>query len=311
VNYDVVIIGGGPAGLSCALYTSRARLSTIILDRASGGGALAHSTKIANYPGVPGPVAGSQILDTIRMQATGFGAEYRKAAVMAVVLHDSPKIVYTTDATYEARALVIATGAMGRSDRIDGEEKFLGRGVSYCAACDAAFYAGRTVGVVGHNVVAVEEALFLARFADKVEFVCPKSNISAPIDLLRDLDSLGNVETHTNLMPRRIVGGDSVSALVVRSRNGEVEMPMDGVFVLLSGVSPITDFLGGALEVNGNGCIIVDNECATSMQGVYAVGDVTCIHPKQAIIAAAEGVIAALSVDKYLSGRDIARADYM
>ncbi len=310
--HDVVVIGGGPAGLSCALYTSRARLSTLVIDRSPGAGALASTDKIANYPGVPGPVGGPELLDTMRNQATAFGAEYHRATVTAVDVTSEPKVIYTSEGMCTARAVVIATGAKGREEKIEGESEFTGRGVSYCVTCDAPFYVDRIAAVVGHDDYAIEEALFLSRFARQVLLICPKSRLSAATDLLTEVTAAPNVVVHTNLRAVRVVGDDVVTGIVVRDgEQNEETIEVDGVFMLLSGTKPITDFLGGAVRLTPEGCIEVDCNCATSIPGVYAVGDVTCVHPNQAIIASAEGVIAALAVDRYLSGRERVKVDYL
>ena len=309
--YDVLVVGGGPAGLACAVYASRAKLSTIVLDKSAGAGALAASTKIANYPGVKGPVTGEALLDTMRRQALEFGAEYCKTTVISADAQSSPKVVYASDGTYRGRALVVATGSMGRAEKIEGEEEFTGRGVSYCATCDAAFYEGKVGAVVGHDETAIEEALFLARFAREVHMICPKSRLSGPVELLEEIERAPGVITHLATSARKIVGQQFVTGVVVKGRSGPEEtLPVDGVFMLLSGTSPITEFLGGAVKLRPQGCVGVDCNYHTNVPGVYAVGDVTCLHPNQAIIAAAEGVIAALEVARFLSGRDRAKPDY-
>lgn len=310
--YDVVIIGGGPAGLSCALYSSRAKLSTIVLDRAAGAGALAATGKIANYPGVRGVIPGSELLDIMRGQALDFGAEYTRASVMAADLVSDPKIIYTSEQIYSAKAVVIATGSMGRSERIEGEEEFIGRGVSYCVTCDAAFFTDQTAALVGYDEAAVEEALFLARFAKEVHLISPRSHFKAPIELLDEVTAAPNISIHLNIKPVRVVGEQFVTGLTVKNGGGiETIMPVSGVFMLLTGNAPVTDFLGGSVKVKEEGCIDVDYNLATNIPGVYAVGDVTCLHPKQAIIAAGEGAVAALAIDKYLSSRERAKVDYM
>lgn len=311
-NYDVIIIGGGPAGLSCALYTSRAKLKTVVLDRAAGAGALASTGKIANYPGVMGPIPGSELLDIIRKQALDFGAEYKKSPVMAVDLASEKKVVYTSDDIYEGRTLLIATGSLGRKERIEGEKEFIGRGVSYCVTCDAAFYSDKIAGIVGNDEVALEEAIFLARFAREVHLVVSKIHVNAPTDILDEVEATPNIITHMGINVQRVVGDQSVSGIMCKSRDGkEFLLELDGVFMLLTGSAPITEFLGGSLVLKESNCIDVDCNSATNVPGVYAAGDVTCLHPKQAIIASAEGVIAALGIDKYLSGRDRTKADYM
>lgn len=309
--YDVIIIGGGPGGLTCAMYTARAKLRTLVLDRAPGAGALASTAKIANYPGVRGDVPGPDLLETMRQQALDFGAVNIRTAVMAVDFNSSPKVIYAAEGTYHTRTAVIATGSMGRSSKIDGEDEFLGRGVSYCVTCDAAFYTDKVAGIVGYNEVAVEEALFLSRFAREVHIVSPNPYLTAPVDLLEEVDSTPNITLHTSYRPLRVVGEDFVTGLVVKNGGEQSTMPMEGVFMLLGGSAPITDFLAGAVKSREQGCVDVDCHMATDAPGVYAVGDVTCLHPKQAIIAAGEGAIAALAIDKWIRGRERAKVDYM
>jgi len=166
--YDVVIIGGGPAGLSAAQYAARSNLRTIVLDKSPSAGALAFTSRIENYPGLPAPVSGKELLDIFRKQAIGFGAEYVETQVVGVKLEDEAKEVITMDRTYKGKSLIIATGAMGRKPGIKGEKEFLGKGVSYCAICDAAFYKNMTVSVVGDSEEAVKEAEVLTRFAKTV-----------------------------------------------------------------------------------------------------------------------------------------------
>ncbi|MEL7522906.1 MAG: FAD-dependent oxidoreductase, partial [Cyanobacteria bacterium J06553_1] len=171
-EFDVVIIGGGPAGCTCALYTSRANLKTVILDKNPAVGALAITHKIANYPGVTGEMSGEALLDSMRNQAVEYGTTYQRAQVFGIDVSGETKKVYTPEGTFTGRALVLATGAMGRSGTpFEGESEFLGRGVSYCATCDGAFYRDREVAVVGLNAEAVEEAQFLTKFASMVHWI--------------------------------------------------------------------------------------------------------------------------------------------
>ncbi len=310
--HDVLIVGGGPSGLACAIYAARGKLSTVVLDRAPTAGALAYATKIANYPGIRGVVSGADLLDNLRAQAIDFGAAYHKAAVIGLDLISETKVAYCPEGEFKGRTVVIATGSRGRNEKIEGEEAFLGRGVHYCATCDAAFYADKVVGVVGWDEVALEESLFLTRFASHVHIVSPKTALHGPVHVLDEITACPSITVHNGLKAVSVVGDSSVTGLQVRARDGqETVLPMDGVFMLLAGTAPITDFLGGQLKLTPEGCIEVDCNCETSVPGVYAVGDVTCVHPNQAIIAAGEGVIAALAIDRYLKGRERARADYL
>ncbi len=309
--YDVIIIGSGPAGASCAIYTARARLRTLVLDRSPVSGALAVTSKIANYPGVRGEVPGGNLAQTMRDQATDFGADFVRTGVVGVDFEADPKQIFTGDGVFSGRAIVIATGAMGRKERVPGEEEFLGRGVSYCATCDAAFFSDQEVAVIGDTDVAIEESLFLTRFADRVHLIAPRTELKAWKELADSALENDKITIHYGARLREINGNGMVSGVTVFNSDGDMEtINVNGVFVLLTGAAPTTEFLGDSLKLTDDGCIMVDAERMTPIPGVYAVGDCTCRHIKQAVIAAADGVTAALAIDKYLNKRDRIKVDY-
>lgn len=311
-EFDVVIIGGGPAGCTCALYTSRAELKTVILDKNPSVGALAITHKIANYPGVPGDVSGEELLQVMRDQAIEFGTTYKRAQVFGIDVSGEQKKVYTPEGTFVGRALVLATGAMGRTSSIKGESEFLGRGVSYCATCDGAFYREKEVAVAGLNQEAVEEAQVLTKFASTVHWITVKEPL--PEDHhAQHLLSLPNIK-HWNRTRLLSVDGDQmgVTGVTVKKKGEDKEqsISIEGAFIYQSGSKPITDFVGDAIEYNPDGGVKVDEMMSTSMPGVWGIGDIRNTPFKQAVVAAGDGCIAAMSIDRYLNSRNSIKPDW-
>ncbi len=306
--YDVVIIGGGPGGLSAAQYASRAKLKTVVLDKSATAGALAYTSHIENYPGLLTPVSGKELLDIFRQQAVKFGAEYIEAQVVGVKLDSEVKEVFTMTGNYKGRAVIIATGSMGRKPSMKGEAEFLGRGVSYCAVCDAAFYKDRTVCVIGNSEEAVKEAGYLARFAATVYLISPTKKLK-----VEDHPALAlpNLKVITESTVAAIEGTDTVEKIrLTDAAKKETELPLDGVFVYMHGSKPVVDFLYGAIELTPEECIPADRTMATSTPGVFAAGDVTCTEVRQVVTAVANGCMAALSAEKFLHNRSRTRSDW-
>lgn len=303
--HDVIIIGGGPGGTSAAIYAARAELKTLVIDKAPLSGALAITPKIANYPGVPEELHGADLLARMRQQAISFGAEYLTEPVVGIDLKSDPKAVYT-NTLHLGRTIIIATGANERTNRVPGEAELLGRGVSYCATCDGAFFKGQEVAVVGSNDEALEEAEFLTRYASRVHLVSPRAKFQAPAGMVEKLLKHDIVTIHQKTALKVVLGDEEVRAIRLGPPAGEeFELPVSGVFVYLQGGQPGTSFLSGELERGEGGCILVDRATMeTVIPGVYAVGDVTCARLKQAIISAAEGAIAAISADKFIHGAE-------
>lgn len=309
-TYDIIVIGGGPSGASAAIYTARADLDTLVIDKGLTAGALGMASKIANYPGLPEPVEGADLVRKIRHQARSFGATFINEKVLRVDVEGTPKQVWTGEGEYRGRAVIIATGSMGRTNRFPGEEHLVGRGVSYCATCDAAFFRDQDVAVVGDNDEAIEEALTLARFASRVHLLVPGSDLRASDDLVEELKAHEDVTIHTSTRMKEIKGEKQVEAVDVVEGDDEKTIAVNGVFIYLQGNLPITDFLDEQVSTNEEGCVVVDETFQTGVEGVFAVGDVLCKHVKQAAIAAAEGVEAAIAVDRYLHGRTKLRPDW-
>ena len=312
-SYDVVIIGGGPAGCSCALYTARSNLSTIILDKNPAVGALAITHKIANYPGVAGDSSGEHLLKIMREQAISYGTEYKQAQVYGISINDSEKTVYTPEGTFVGKTLVLATGAMGRASTIPGENEFLGRGVSYCATCDGAFYKEQEVAVYGSNQEAIDEALVLTKFASKVHWIT-NSKPSMDSSEVQILLNSNNVKHWKRTRLTSIQGNDQgVNRIQIKSsgKNEEQTILVTGAFVYSTGSLPITDYLQEQIPINLNGGIHVDNDMMTNVEGVWAIGDIRNTPFKQAVVACSDGCIAAMAIDKYLNKRKDVRVDWV
>ncbi|MEM1252736.1 MAG: FAD-dependent oxidoreductase [Cyanobacteria bacterium P01_H01_bin.21] len=310
-KFDVVIIGGGPAGCACALYTARADLKTVILDKNPAVGALAITHKIANYPGVSGDMSGHALLDMMRDQALSYGAVYKRSQVFNIDVEGTAKKAYTPEGTFVGRAMVLATGAMGRKASFPGEAEFLGRGVSYCATCDGAFYRDREVAVVGSNLEALEEAQVLSKFASTVHWITPKSPKSNDVHT-QQLLQMGNVKSWERARLLTVQGDImGVNSINVKPLDkSPIELPVEGVFIYQSGSKPITDFINAQVELNADGGVRVDEMMNTSVEGVWAIGDIRNTPFKQAVVAAGDGCVAAMSIDRFINSRKTIKPDW-
>jgi len=308
--YDVIIIGGGPAGLTAAQYASRSRLKTIVLDKSRTAGALSYSSRIENYPGINEAISGSQLLDILRSQALKFGAEYVETQVVGVNFSGEVKEVSGTDNSYKGKTVIIATGSMGRKPVIPGEEQFLGKGVSYCATCDAAFFKDLTVCVIGDSEEAVKETGVLVRFAKIVYLITPLTQPSFSMDDPSLSSDKVRIMTGSKLVS--IHGTDVVTHIKVKDTESgeESELPVDGVFIYLVGNKPVVDFLNTTVSVSEKECILTHRSMETSIPGVFAAGDVICSEVRQVVVAAAFGCVAALSAEKFINSRKRAKADW-
>ncbi len=308
-TYDLVVIGGGPAGSSAAVYAARGRLKTLVIDKAPTAGALALTHKIANYPGVLGEVTGLELLTLMRRQAKQFGATFVRSNIVSVDVDSDLKVVKLPEGEARGRSLFIAVGSRGRTAKVKGEERFEGRGVSYCATCDAAFFADKTVAVVGDNAEAAEDAIQLARFASQVHVYLPGKSWGrdVPVDQVEGLSNVKVLPTHPL---REVIGEDKFAGIVVGPSGKEQRVDVDGVFVYLAGNRPGTDFLGDAVKRDEEGYVVVDEYLRTSVEGVFAGGDARRTPVKQAVVAAADGAIAAMSADKHVNKRNRIVAQY-
>lgn len=305
VEADLIILGAGPAGLSAAIYAGRAKLNTVVVEEGLPGGQAATTYHIANYPGTPGVIRGRELMDNMLRQALSFGVrvdDYKEVAEVDLV--GEIKKVVTEDTDYYAPALIIATGAKPRLLPAEGEDTFRGRGVHYCATCDGAMYQGRRVIVVGGGNSAVEEAVFLTRFAEHVTIVHQFDHFQASRVAQEEALRHPKIDVIWESEVRRVIGEGHVTAVEIENlRTGERrEIPTDGVFVYI-GTRPATELFRGQVAMNEDGYIITDAEMATDIEGVFAAGDVRAKAVRQAITAAADGAIAGINAEKYVTAK--------
>lgn len=301
--YDTLIIGGGPAGYTAALYATRAGMDTAILERMSPGGQMALTDIIDNYPGFPEGVDGITLGMNMQMQAERFGAQTIYEDVVSVDFTDpSVKTVRTADNTYLARTVILATGANPRELGLEKERALTGKGVHYCAHCDGRFYKGKTVAVVGGGNSAVSDALYLSRVTEKVYVIHRRDSLRATKIYHEPLMKAENVEFVWNSEVTEILSDGRVTGVTVKNREDGSERRLDfsGLFVSI-GRSPATDFLRGSVELDEYGYIVADESTRTSIPGVFAVGDVRTKALRQVVTAVADGATAIHYAEEYLA----------
>ena len=299
--YDVIIIGGGPAGYGAALYTSRAGLDTLVIEKMSAGGQMAITDTIDNYPGFDEGVDGFTLGMKMQAGAERFGAKSEFGEVVEVSLREEPKRIVTSSSEYFAHSVIIATGANPRELGIAGERELVGRGIHYCAHCDGRFYKGKTVIVVGGGNTAVSDALYLSHLADKVILVHRRDTLRATKIYHEPLMKAENVEfVWDSSISELVVDGRVKGVLVKNLKSSEIrEIACDGVFVSI-GRKPTTELFSD-LELDEGGYIVADESTKTSIEGVFAVGDVRTKVLRQVVTAVADGAVAAHFAEEYLS----------
>ncbi|MGN0535055.1 MAG: thioredoxin-disulfide reductase [Eubacterium sp.] len=300
--YDMIIIGGGPAGYTAALYAGRAGLDTVLLERMSPGGQMALTGDIENYPGFEDGIDGFTLGMKMQKGAESFGAKTEYAEVTSVDFSDKIKKVETADKTYLGKTVVISTGANPRELGIKGEQELTGKGVHYCAHCDGRFYKDKTVVVAGGGNSAAADALYLSRLAKKVYLVHRRDTLRATKIYHQPLLNAENVEFIWNSKVVDFIADDRLTGVRIKEVNtGEItELSCDGVFVSI-GRRPATEFLSSSVRLDDKGYIVADESTKTNIDGVYAVGDVRTKALRQVVTAVADGAVAAYNAEEYLS----------
>ncbi|MBU2498131.1 MAG: thioredoxin-disulfide reductase [Proteobacteria bacterium] len=301
--YDVIIIGGGPAGLTAGLYNARARLNVLLLERLAPGGQVLTTDSVENYPGFPDGISGFELMDKMKAQAEKFGLTIRNEEVRRLELSKEKKIVHTNSGQLEAGAIILACGATWKKLGIEGEEQLIGKGVSFCATCDGPFYRDQEVAVIGGGDTAVEEAVFLTRFVSKVHLVHRRDQLRATKLLQERAMAEDKIEMVWDTVPVKILGQNGVEGIKLKNvKSGEVsQREVKGVFVFI-GTIPNTELVKGMVELDQNGFILTGNDMETSVPGVFAAGDIRSKLFRQIATAVGEGAAASFSAEKYLEG---------
>ena len=299
--YDVIVIGGGPAGYTAALYTARTGLSTLVIERLYAGGQMTQTTRIDNYSGFHEGIDGFTLGMNMEQGALRFGAETVSGEVLSVEPEGAVKTVRTDCGDYRSRALIVATGAGHRHLGVENEYELTGKGVAYCAACDGMFYRGRTVAVVGGGNSAAADAMVLSRVAEKVYLIHRRDSLRATKVYHEPLAQAENIEFKWNSEVTGLLHDGTLTGVRLRDvRTGEEsELPLDGLFISVGRV-PATELFRGKLELDPSGYIVADESTRTGVPGVFAVGDVRTKAVRQIITAAADGAVAAHYAEEYL-----------
>jgi thioredoxin reductase (NADPH) len=302
--YDVIIIGGGPAGLTAGLYNARARLNVLLYERLAPGGQVITTDWVENYPGFPDGISGFELMDRMKSQAEKFGLEIRSDEIIRLELSESRKVVFTGKEQLETRAVILVCGATWKRLGVAGEDRLMGKGISFCATCDGPFYRDQEVAVIGGGDTAVEEAIFLTRFVSKVHLVHRRNQLRATKLIQERAMAQEKIEFVWDTIPVRILGEAGVEGIELKNVKTGVlsQKAVKGVFVFI-GTIPNSDLVKGQLNLDGSGFIITDENMQTSVPGVFAAGDVRSKLFRQISTAVGEGATASYAAEKYLEER--------
>ncbi|MDR0401629.1 MAG: thioredoxin-disulfide reductase [Endomicrobium sp.] len=302
--YDVVIIGGGPSGLSAAIYASRAMLKTLLIEKKVCGGMMLATDRIDNYPGFNNGISGYELSTRFEKQARKFNVKLIYDEVISVEFNSFPKKVVTNDLTYEATTVIIATGMSFKKMNVPGESKFIGKCISFCAVCDAPFYKDKNVLVVGGGDSAVQEAIYLSKFAKKVTIIYRKKKLRAMKFLLEKMTLCKNISILYNSVIREIIGKDIIEKIMIDNlKNNKSEyLYADAIFVFI-GLIPNTSFIFNSNILDEERHIVTTDDMSTSIPGIFSCGDVRKSKSKQIVIATSDGAQAAISAQNYIENK--------
>lgn len=301
-EYDVIVIGGGPAGLTAGLYSTRAGLKTILLEKGILGGQVSKTSLIENYPGFPEGVEGVTLIERMVEQAKKFKVEIAIEEAKSIRLNGNAKIIKTKKQDFQAKVVIIASGAKFKELRIPGEIELIGKGVSYCAVCDGPLFRNRVVGVVGGGDAALSEAIYLSKLAQKVYLIHRRNEFRAARSIQDKVLAIKNIEVILNTIIKEIKGQLKIERITVsdKTNNKNTELKLDGLFIYV-GAIPNTDFLKEMVNLDEEGYIITNENLETNIPGIFAAGDVRKKTLRQISTSVGDGALAAIMAEKYLT----------
>lgn len=307
--YDVIIAGGGPAGLTSGIYLARAGFKPVIFERSFAGGQMAISTTIENYPGYSEDIPGSVLANAMKQQTLRMGCEILSEDITSMELKGDIKKIITDKGEYEAPAVILAMGAVPRHTGVDGEERLIGSGVSFCAMCDGNFFKDRPVAIIGGGNTALEDALFLAKLCPTVYLIHRRDQLRGQHKLVEMVQGLSNVEILTPYVPTKIEGKFTVDKLIIENvqTGDKKELEVAGIFMAV-GQIPKTELVKDVLDLDPAGYIVADESCKTNIRGVYCAGDIRAKSVRQIVTATADGAVAAIAAEEYLIATEEERA---
>ncbi|MCB5255546.1 MAG: thioredoxin-disulfide reductase [Candidatus Cloacimonadaceae bacterium] len=310
MRYDVIIVGAGPAGLAAAIYSARGGLKTAVFEKAMVGGQINVTEDVENYPGFEEPISGFELTAKMRAQAERFGAEFIEEEITALGLAGLCKVVEAGGKNHRARSVIICTGAHPRRMNVPGEERLTGRGVSYCATCDGALYRDKTVAVVGGGDSAIEEAMFLTRFAKKVIVIHRRDELRAQKIIQERAFRNPKIEFIWDTVVQKIHGETRIEKLELVNRKTEKTsmLPVDGFFIYI-GILPSNQLVESRIDLDSAGFVLTDEYMHTNVPGIYAAGDIRYTPLRQVVTATSDGAIAAWSAEKWIIENEDAFGD--
>lgn len=297
--YDIIIVGGGPAGLTAAIYAVRANKKVLVLEATACGGQIIYASKIENYPAAPS-ISGLSFAQTLQKQAEDLGAEIEFESAQTIQDKEGAKLIKTENGEYEAKAVIIACGTKPRSLRLENLEKLIGRGISFCATCDGAFFKDKVVAVNGGGNSALHEAIYLSDIAKKVYLVHRRDEFRAGASLVEEARGKDNIEFVLDAYVSKLTGNERLESIEIRRKDSTETISLDGLFISI-GREPNVRYLMGSLELTEDGYVMAGEDCTTNIPGVFVAGDVRDKAVRQLVTAASDGAIAAEAALKYIN----------